>query len=162
MDDNNEPLDMAAVLNAKRRRTKTIPISLDHDVVRVFEFAGIGREAWEQMVDDHQPTDEQQDEHKQEQIDANTPALLVTSLRWNPDSFPPALIAASCIDPVITLEQAEHLWHDPAWSASDCRLLFNAALEVNDPMRDNWMANLPKGLPGIPSSGPNAEQPTTT
>lgn len=157
------PLDMDAVLNAKRRRTKPVPIRLDDgDTARVFVMASIGREGWEQLIDDHQPTDEQQDEHRQEQLDRNVPPLMITGLRWNTETFAPALIAAACIDPPVTVEQATRLWTDPAWSARECRELFDAALEVNDPMREAWSASLGKDWPGIPSSGPSVKPPITT
>lgn len=162
-----KPVDdgIAAVLAAKKPKTATVPVVLDPDTdpptVRMFTMRSIGRVGWEKLVDEHQPSTEEQEAHRTEQLARDTPMLMITTLRWS-ESFAPALIAASCADPAMTVGQAEALWDDPAWSAEECKRLFDAALEVSDPMHDMLRASLGKGWSGIPSSATSSKPPTTT
>ena len=49
---------------------------------------------------------------------------------WNPDTFQPALVAACCVKPDLTLAQANALWANEAWAAGERSSLFFAALDV--------------------------------
>lgn len=53
-----------------------------------------------------------------------------SSARWNEETFAPALIAACCVDPVMTIEQAETVWS--TWSEAATFLLFSKAWDVNE------------------------------
>lgn len=83
--------------------------------VVTFTFQDIGRSRFEALVETHPPTEAQIKKHGD-------------SLSWNPETIAASLIAATCIDPEITLEDAEQLVAD--WSTGDVQLLFNAALQV--------------------------------
>lgn len=48
--------------------------------------------------------------------------------RWDEETFAPALLAASCTDPVLTPEQAQELWD--TWGTNVCLVLFGAAVLV--------------------------------
>lgn len=85
------------------------------DSVVTFTFQDIGRSRFEALVETHPPTEAQLKKHGDQ-------------LSWNPDTIPAALIAATCVEPEITLEDAEQLVTD--WSTGDVQLLFNAALQV--------------------------------
>lgn len=54
-----------------------------------FVFQGIGRRAYTDLRAKHPPTQEQKDEAAKQGLEAE----------FNPDTFPPALMAASCIQP---------------------------------------------------------------
>ena len=83
----------------------------------VFTFESIGSVAYDDIVGDpeNQPTDEQKKE----------------GATFNSLTFPPALIAAASVDPVITLEQATAIFQDRSWNGAELEKLFYAALEVN-------------------------------
>ena len=85
------------------------------DTVEVFVFRSVGRHAYDELVTTHAPTKEQ----KKEGAD------------FNAETFPPALVAASCIDPIIPLEDATAIFNDPDWNGAELRALFFGALEVN-------------------------------
>jgi len=63
-------------------------------------------------------------------IAAHPPVPGGPSTRWNEDTFAPVLVAACCIDPVMTVEQAETIW--ATWSEATTFLLFGKAWEVNE------------------------------
>lgn len=62
---------------------------------RTFTFRSIGRREWRKLSSEHPPSDEQR--------------ALEPDLDHNPDTFPPAAIAASCIEPKLTLDDAAWL-----------------------------------------------------
>jgi hypothetical protein len=74
-----------------------------------FRFRAIGHKAWSDLVAEHPSGNAEQ--------------------RWNTDTFPPALIAAACIDPVMTPEQVGELLE--VLNEGQADELFNAAYEVN-------------------------------
>lgn len=51
---------------------------------------------------------------------------------FNADTFPPALIAASMIEPALTIEQATDLWNSPRWSRGELADIFSSAAGVNN------------------------------
>lgn len=57
-----------------------------------FVFAGIGRRAYTDLRLKHPPTDEQKSEAEEQGLTAE----------FNSDTFPPALLAASCVEPTGT------------------------------------------------------------
>lgn len=90
---------------------------------RCLIFKSIGRKPYEDLVAAHQPTDEQRKDAK---------ALGISEdLSHNPDTFPPALLAASGVAPAMTLAQASELWNSEKYSAGELALLFNTAQNVN-------------------------------
>lgn len=92
-----------------------------------FEFQGIGRAAYDKLVEAHPPRKEDKD----------------NKAEFNVDTFPPALIAASSFEPKITEEQAELIFNDPSWSQAELLKLFYTAYSVN-----NEVADLPKSRSG--------------
>lgn len=84
-----------------------------------FVFQDIGRKAFTDMVRAHPATKEQQD-------------LLADGgqrLEWNPDTFPPALLAASCVSPADTSQA----WWDrkyEEWSVGQLNRLWRACLQA--------------------------------
>lgn len=62
-----------------------VPIDVDGGAPIIFELDGLEPEAFVELLDAHQPLNDRR--------------------AWNPATFPPALVAACCTDPVMT--QAE-------------------------------------------------------
>lgn len=84
-----------------------------------FTMTSIGRSAYEALRREHLPTDEQR----------NEAGLGARLLRFNIDTFPPALVAASCTSPEMTGEEALELFDllDPR----EADALFMAAQTAN-------------------------------
>ncbi len=87
------------------------------DTEITFTFKAIGRLPYDELVGDpaNAPTEAQKKEGAQ----------------FNPDTFPPALVAAAAVDPKITLEEAVEIFGDSEWNGAELQKLFFAALEVN-------------------------------
>jgi hypothetical protein len=80
-------------------------------------FAGVGRKAWSDLVASHPPTREQVE-------------MFGIRLRWNPDTFPAAAIAASCVAPEgVTVEHVQAL--EEATTEAEWTDVWNAVLTVN-------------------------------
>lgn len=88
-------------------------------------FRSIGRKAYEALVDSHPPTDEQNALHVKENDGQPAP--------YNGDTFPPALISASAVSPLIPLEDALQMWDE--WNSNELVDLFTSALIVNTARR---------------------------
>jgi hypothetical protein len=73
---------------------------------RRFHLRGLGARAYRDLIDAH-PKD---------------------GWRWDPVTFPPALLAATCIDPVVTAAQANLMFTD--WTIEAVGTIFAAAVEV--------------------------------
>lgn len=76
----------------------------------VFRFRALSRKDYSDLLAAHQSRD-------------------ATKEAWNLDTFPPALIAASCIEPAMTVEQAEDLFSRINQNGRD--LLWSAAWRAN-------------------------------
>ncbi len=87
------------------------------DTEITFTFKAIGRIAYDEIVSD--PANAPSDEQKKE------------GAQFNPDTFPPALVAAAAVDPEITIEEAVEIFGDSEWNGAELQKLFFAALEVN-------------------------------
>jgi hypothetical protein len=85
-----------------------------------FTFRGIGRRAYQALIAAHPPTDEQQ-------ASARDAGVV---LSYNPDTFPPALLAAACILPEgATLADMTDIWE--TWSEGQASQLWTAVLTAN-------------------------------
>ncbi len=105
--------DTAPKLQAKL--DQLIEDSKDTEIT--FVFKAIGRIAYDKIVED--PANVPSDEQKKE------------GAQFNPDTFPPALVAAAAVDPEISLEEAVEIFGDSEWNGAELQKLFFAALEVN-------------------------------
>lgn len=84
-------------------------------------FESIGALNYEALIDEHPPTDEQR---------AAAEAAGGTAA-WNPDTFLDALVAASCVDPELTVDQVAVLRKSPNWNGTEFNQLVAAAILVN-------------------------------
>lgn len=78
-----------------------------------------GRQAYEWLMQNHPPTDEQNLE-SQEAHKVNAP--------YNADTFAPALISACCEDPKMTPEEVDELISE--WTLPEVMVVFSAAMEI--------------------------------
>ncbi len=81
----------------------------------VFTFKSVGRFRYDELVMEHPPTKEAKKE----------------GAEFNADTLPPALVAESCTDPEMSLEDAIEIFASPDWNGAELRRLFFGALEVN-------------------------------
>lgn len=110
-----------AKANDLKAELDALKVSMEDEVVE-FTFRSIGRKAYEDLTNDSQPTQEQVQKAKE---------LGENNLSWNPDTFPPALVAASLVDPDFSKQDIEEIWSDPDWNEAELMALFFAALEAN-------------------------------
>jgi hypothetical protein len=80
-----------------------------------FRFKAIGRRAWLDLLAKHPPT--------REQLRARS------TLDFNPDTFPTAAIAASCVEPEMTVDQVERL--ERALNSAQFEVLWGACISCN-------------------------------
>lgn len=106
----DNPLDTAAL----EEKIEKLKKKAQKDVV-TFVFRSIGRARIEELSRKHPPKGD----------------LKKQGAAWDPETFAPALMAESCTDPEMTVEQATILWDDPDWNQAELMTLFMGALEVN-------------------------------
>lgn len=110
-------------------------------VSKTFVFEATGRKQYSDLRDQHPPTPDQRREWKALWMRQGLESHQISELSHNTDTFPPVLLAASCIDPVMTVDQATELWSSAGWSDSELAALFGAALEVNTTSRRHDLGN---------------------
>jgi hypothetical protein len=85
-----------------------------------FTFEGIGRRAYAKLVADNPPTAEQKAEAEADE----------RSVSYNPDTFPPRLLAASCVAPEgASIEGMTDVWEN--WSEGQAAQLWTTCLTAN-------------------------------
>lgn len=110
-------------LDEKQQRLADLQRQLREETATM-RFEGIGRERFEEIQDEHQPTDEQ----KAEAAAKDDPPP-----EWNPDTFPQAVVQASCVEPKMTEEQVAHLWK--TWNEGELTAIWLTAYAVNTQRR---------------------------
>lgn len=90
-----------------------------------FVFRAIGRRAWVDLIAAHPPTKAQ----LKAVAATSTGGLGRASLDFNPDAFPVAAVAASCVDPEMTVDDAQRL--EAAVSEAQWSQLWEAVCRVN-------------------------------
>jgi len=115
----NEP-DKAPMIEAEIEQL--VKDSRESEIV--FTFRSAGRFRYDELVNEHPPTEKARKE----------------GAEFNSDTFPPALVAESCsiiteadgteIDG-ISLEDATEIFASPDWNGAELRRIFFGALEVN-------------------------------
>lgn len=89
-----------------------------------------GRKRYEEMVAAHPPTEEQVKE---------AAAAGQERPPYNAETFAPALLSMTCVEPVLTVEEATELFDD--WTVTECTELFSACLAVNTGRRTVDLGN---------------------
>ena len=114
-----ERLTLATRIDAAERAAR--------ESIVVFTFEAVGRGAHELLVAEHPPTKDQLSGMPDD-----------TTLRWNPQTFPPALAAASCVEPaeiagdVDEWAEIHRTWSDGQWRALWSACMMAQGVAVSD------------------------------
>lgn len=112
-----------------------------------FVFRALPAKVYERLVRQHRPTDEQKAAATELATDEGLPKAAAQKLVYNPDTFPPAIIAATLISPKMTVDEVIHeIWGHPedtdddgadreetpadAWNTTERGVLFQTARNV--------------------------------
>lgn len=119
-DEPQEEVQRATVgqLKKKQRKTKNLTVTVNDDSGEEVDvelvFQAISGYQFDQLKSRCKPT---QEDRKQ-------------GLDYNADAFAPKLIAATCIDPPMSEDDAQDLWDSDDWNRGERMQLFMAAMEV--------------------------------
>lgn len=114
-------------------------VAREAEAVATFRFVAIGGNDYEELLEEHPPTEEQVAKAKEDGEEAV----------FNSDTFFVALVAASCVEPEMTEEQVDQLTRDPRFNNAEVAALFQTALLVNSQRR---RVNLGEGSGGTQRS----------
>ena len=156
-----KPLHRVATLDdllSRQPRREEVPIHLDEAAFRTYEEAArslaltendatreafdaarealtattvwvtlqeLPRPVYDALIVSHQASEDKDKEHR-ERFGVPAP--------YDTDTFPPALVAASAVEPQMTEEQVTDLWSK--WAFSELNRLWTAALKVNSVPRN--------------------------
>ena len=105
-------------LKKKKRVTKTVTLVVNGDDGEPMEvgltFRGIPAHEYDKLIGKHPPRAK---DKKQ-------------GYGYNPDGFGPEIIAATCIDPDMSVEDAQDIWESDDWNRGERMMLLMAAIEV--------------------------------
>jgi hypothetical protein len=102
-----------AQLRSKAPQEKEVVVRLGDDEMS-FLFRSIGAKEWDLLVSKHPPTNAQR-------ADGNP---------FNTDTFPPALMARVCVEPVLSSEEWTEIWESDTWSRGEIGDLYAAAVNL--------------------------------
>jgi len=116
----NSTLQIATLeqLLGKKSRCETIPIEIydgDGPIKLGIKLKALPSEEYDDLITQHPPTDKDKKEGAQ----------------WNPDTFAPALMARTFVEPVLDLAGARKLWKAETWSSGELIDLFNSCVRIN-------------------------------
>ncbi len=94
-----------------------------------FVFAGLPPKAYSALVREHKPSKEQvTDFERQALAEGLSTAQARNGLRYNPDTFPAALVAATMIEPAdVAEEEVLSWWENGQWNEAELTMLLVAA-----------------------------------
>lgn len=92
---------------------------MDEDSVMII-MQSVGRRRYDQLIQAHPPTDAQMDDAEKKKVDPPS---------YNIETFTPALLTETIVEPQMTSDQIQVLFDD--WGTGEIMRLFFAALEVN-------------------------------
>ena len=105
-------------LKKKQRVTKSVSLTVtgdDGDPIEVsLSFRGIPAHEYDRLISKFPP---RASDKKQ-------------GFGYNPDKFGPALIAATCVEPQMTVKDATEIWESDDWNRGERMVLLMAAIEV--------------------------------
>jgi hypothetical protein len=107
-----EEVELAADVDEKRKRVDAVVAACREETVEL-RFRAMSRVAYDKLVDRHPPTEAQKK-------DGQT---------TNVETFGPALIAATLVEPKLTEDEVRKL--QETWNMAEASILFNTALGVN-------------------------------
>lgn len=119
--DNPRDKTIQADLVGAKADYEALKETIGDDLVE-FTFRSIGRRRYEEIFEECPATSKQ----KQEAIKAGE-----EEPQWNPETFPPAIIAASIVEPEMTDDDVYDMWESTDWNQAELTSLFLAALTAN-------------------------------
>jgi len=125
----DDPGDITLIEDKAKAQAKFEELKgqLEDDIAE-FHFKAIGRRAYDDLVNKHQPTKSQYDLAKKEAEKKNERPEFPD---WNEDTFPPALLFASCKNADMTEDQWVEIWNAEEWSPLELTALMTTAFEAN-------------------------------
>lgn len=117
----------------KERYEAALKAALDD--AQEFVFRSIGRKAFDALVDENPPTNE-------EIAEVEKAGGKATDLQWSAKSFPQELVAAASVNPKLTLADTLEMWNSEDWSFSDLNDLFQTAVNAQNSRRLVEMGNV--------------------
>jgi hypothetical protein len=126
-------VDAATLLATKRLRETTLHVDVEGGSVGLV-LRALPRSQYRELLEAHPPVKDGED--------------------WNADTFCPALIAASSVDPELSLEQATDIWE--GWETEEASRLFLASYYLNEDHK-----RLGFILRGSATTGGSAQNSTT-
>lgn len=112
----SDTIDAHPERGAVARRIADIEEEMEANVLE-FRFRAIGHRAWADLLRKHPPTRDQLARDRQ--------------LDHNPETFPHVAIAASCVDPVLTVDDVARLDKSPLFDVAAWEELWGACLRAN-------------------------------
>lgn len=100
-------------LNNKKRAEQEISFNLGDEEVTML-FRAIGARDYDKLLAKHPPKPEQK----------------VEGASYNLDTFAPAIICRTCVEPELDEDQARQIWESEDWARGEVMTLFRAAVEV--------------------------------
>ena len=119
--DNPKDKDIQSDLIEAKDKFNELKETIDDDLIE-FSFRSIGRRRYEEIFEECPPTTKQKQEAAKNGEEEP---------QWNPETFPPAIIAASIVDPEMSEDDVYDMWESTDWNQAELTSLFLAALTAN-------------------------------
>lgn len=116
VEDKVEPATLDDLL-AKPAATDSVLVQTPSGL-RSLKLRAMGGEKYDDLEAAHPPEDD----------DVNA---IGVPLNWNPRTFPPALVAACLVDPVLSEAEVRQIFESPTWSKAELDRLFDSAYVLN-------------------------------
>ena len=111
------PATFADLMNKKRRQEDVVINTIDddgYDVELVLRYQALGAKQFDDLIAKYPPNAKQK----------------LDGMAYNPDTFGPALVAAVCLDPQLSVEQAQALIESQGWSTGEANTLTGEAMRI--------------------------------
>lgn len=129
---------MTHPLNRKKPARLTIDLDVTNEDTGQLEtiqltFRALSRKRWNDLLTEFAATDDQKAAYRLAQLAAGIPLGRINDVVWDAERFPPQLIAACCVDPVIPVDLSIEMWDEEneSWTNAELDKIFSAALVVN-------------------------------
>jgi len=101
------------MLKEKSRVEEEVTIKLGDKELTML-FRAVGAKEWDRLISKNPPNTEQKSEGHS----------------FNPDTFGPALLAATSVEPDLTVKQWSEIWNSDDWSRGEITDIYSEALKL--------------------------------